>query len=558
MKWNQVRRAAVFAALLTAWVGAAAAPASAQTPTISVPGTIEATQPSSSDVDFSGQPTSVYDGGLEVVTVRFNVRQQTQVQFDVLSFFAFPTFLESQVRLYREDGNAFGPDNFVTSAQFNGTGGPDLNGSPSIVDPFLDVNLPAGTYVVAFGANPLDDAEVNAGVSNGALQGDATQSLPIRTGQYQLDIYGDVDQDFPISNVTQGTQFATIQNAVDTSDNGDVIELPAGTVLESGIVINGRELTIRGAGMAETAIDAQRQGTIFTMRNADVTIEGMALRNGLADAANGGGAMVAQASTVIARDVELSGHHSNGFGAGAVYLDGVVNARFERSVFRDNVSTISSIAVPHLFHLGAGSLDIVSCLFAGASAPNSVAGSSMRIASSNGGSLNARIRNSTFADLGGDIRHLNFLQSGVSGDVSNCVFDDNGITAVSFAGSRIALNNNVYNNAPAGNIDAVPVFIDPANGDYRLAAGSPGIDAADADAYLAAGGGFFDLAGGARTNNDAGVADTGVGAIPFLDAGAYEFQGNTLTADDADFNNDGAVDTFDLLDLLILIDAFGD
>ena len=46
----------------------------------------------------------------------------------------------------------------------------------------------------------------------------------------------------------------------------------------------------------------------------------------------------------------------------------------------------------------------------------------------------------------------------------------------------------LYAGATGDNIDGVPTFVDPINGDYRLAAGSLGIDAADHDAYVAAGG----------------------------------------------------------------------
>ena len=96
-----------------------------------------------------------------------------------------------------------------------------------------------------------------------------------------------------------------------------------------------------------------------------------------------------------------------------------------------------------------------------------------------------------------------------------------------------------------GNFSIDPGFIDPANGFYMLASGSPCIDAGDnlaaQDAHP------LDLAQLPRFVDDTGTPDIGFGHAPIIDMGAYEFQGISCRAD---FNNDGHVNTQDFLAFL--------
>jgi hypothetical protein len=65
-----------------------------------------------------------------------------------------------------------------------------------------------------------------------------------------------------------------------------------------------------------------------------------------------------------------------------------------------------------------------------------------------------------------------------------------------------------------------PRFVDAANRDYRLAAGSPGIDAGTSEGTPP-----LDAAGHARVDDPA-VRDTGGGDAPYYDIGAYERVGD--------------------------------
>ena len=118
-------------------------------------------------------------------------------------------------------------------------------------------------------------------------------------------------------------------------------------------------------------------------------------------------------------------------------------------------------------------------------------------------------------------------------------------------GEAVAVRySNIQNGWPGdGNIDVAPLFVDARKGDYRLAAGSPCIDAADNNALPADI--TLDLDGNDRFVNDFTTRDTGLGAPPIVDMGAYEFQ---IKGCPWDLDGD---DTVDSTDLIILLATWG-
>jgi hypothetical protein len=81
-----------------------------------------------------------------------------------------------------------------------------------------------------------------------------------------------------------------------------------------------------------------------------------------------------------------------------------------------------------------------------------------------------------------------------------------------------------------GNINADPLFTNPAAGDYTLQPGSPAIDAGSN--ALVPSGIALDFAGLPRFIDDPGTPNTGVGPAPIADMGAHEFQPQSLCRPD--------------------------
>ncbi len=104
----------------------------------------------------------------------------------------------------------------------------------------------------------------------------------------------------------------------------------------------------------------------------------------------------------------------------------------------------------------------------------------------------------------------------------NCILWDGGDEIWRSGGPTIDItHSNVHGGwSGSGNIDADPLFVDPDNGDYRLSAGSPCIDAGDNTAVPE--GIRRDLDGNPRFVN--GTTSFQLASGPIVDMGAYEYQ----------------------------------
>jgi parallel beta-helix repeat protein len=109
-------------------------------------------------------------------------------------------------------------------------------------------------------------------------------------------------------------------------------------------------------------------------------------------------------------------------------------------------------------------------------------------------------------------------------EVSNSIVRGNTWGSLGNLESHLVTFSDIEGGHPGiGNIDADPLFVDPLNGDYRLSAGSPAIDAGDNTAVPE--GVYTDLEGNHRFWDDPATPDTGFGEPPNVDMGAYEFPG---------------------------------
>jgi parallel beta-helix repeat protein len=69
----------------------------------------------------------------------------------------------------------------------------------------------------------------------------------------------------------------TIQDAIDSARQGDIIRIPAGIYYEH-VVVN-KTITLAGSGVNGTVVDGSNNGTIITVTANNVTITGFTLRN---------------------------------------------------------------------------------------------------------------------------------------------------------------------------------------------------------------------------------------------------------------------------------------
>ncbi|MCA9997412.1 MAG: hypothetical protein KDE56_16750, partial [Anaerolineales bacterium] len=172
------------------------------------------------------------------------------------------------------------------------------------------------------------------------------------------------------------------------------------------------------------------------------------------------------------------------------------------------------------------------------------------------------INNSTFSEnynSGPVSSNRDFFITGGTANIRNTIFGSgetliSGATTINIAHSVVAASTLGSGITVGANVVVAEViFVDKdgadnvlgtADDDLRLRAGSPAIDIGENGAVP--GSLTVDLGGNPRFYDDPSIADTGSGTAPIVDAGAYEFQGDScggLTAvyvdDSATGNNDG-------------------
>jgi hypothetical protein len=380
------------------------------------------------------------------------------------------------------------------------------------------------------------------------------------------------------------SEFAAIQEAIDAADAGDTIIVAAGTY-GGNITWENKDLLIQGAGEGLSIIDGGgvSRGIYTSGLTAASTLERFTITNGYHE--DGGAGMLNSHSNLTVTDCTFSYNtipHTGSNGGGGMHNE-YSNPTVTGCTFSDNVgapgggmlNTESSPTVTGcnftentngiVIQFGGGMCNqmnsspiVTNCIFSG---NKSEFGAGM---ADFGGDTDSKVTNCTFIDntaraAGGGMY--------IYGDptVANCTFIDNTdgggmhingnptVVNCTFSGNTDHLAGGIYNhsgsptvancilwgNSPVevsgsttinyscvlggwpgtGNIAGDPLFVDPANGDLRLLPSSPCIDAGDNSATV---GISEDLDGYPRFIDDPITPDTGSGAPPVVDMGAYE------------------------------------
>jgi subtilisin family serine protease len=391
----------------------------------------------------------------------------------------------------RDDAGAlaFGFNGFVTVAIKPGTGTPGatLGGATTI---------PLQNGVASFTGLAVSrggEGFVLTASGGGLATGDSAP-FAVLPGVIRVSTAGDDAR----PGDTWATAMRSVQAAVNAAPPGDEVWVAAGAyigalTLKPGVSLYGGFAgteTLRAGRapwMNATVLDGGGAGPVVTFpagATPATVLDGFTVRNG--GAAFGAGIFADGASPTINGNI-IRDNSASAFGGG-LYLSG--NAVVRNNLFRGNSANIG----------GAVYAQGGAPVFAG----NTVA-------------------DNTAAMDGGGLA-FNDSEAVVANNI--VAFNSSGVYVEPFTSNLPAfIANDVHGNAayafydadPAGadgNIAADPAFADRAAGDYRLAAGSPCIDAGN-DAYAVSGG--LDLTGTARVQGahvDIGACETAT-VLPF-------------------------------------------
>lgn len=295
--------------------------------------------------------------------------------------------------------------------------------------------------------------------------------------------------------------------------NDNSYHLISGTGSNSTAVIDG--FTVRG-GNANGSGNNNKGGGIICLSNASPTVRNCRFEDNRCTF--GGGAGYVNGSPSFT-DCEFINNIGGSYG-GAFDIASSGAIKFDRCLFDGNTAA------------RAGAVEIFST--SGARVTNSVFTGNISTGSGGGGALwigsgsSATVVNCTVVGNQSTVNATaGLLVSGASLTIANNIFFDNaGPGNAQNSANQVSGTSSVTYSiveggiAGVGNLSTAPTFENAGAGDYRLANGSSGVDAGRNASVPA--GILLDKAGNARFWDVQSVVDTGSGAAPQVDMGAYE------------------------------------
>jgi len=258
-------------------------------------------------------------------------------------------------------------------------------------------------------------------------------------------------------------------------------------------------------------------GLYSSEHNHTLLFDQVLFLDNVSEEASGGGVALVGGAPATIQSCLIEGNTAAGFHGGGLF-SGSLDLTLRDTVVRNNDAAMLGGG------LWAGHHTIVQSLIAGNRAGQEGGGIYLPIVQSGRSAfINSTVVGNVARRRGGGIVVAE-TESNFNGWMRNSIIWHNQPRALAAPADLSVHRSNVELGwSGVGNLDADPRFVDPVNGDYRLAAGSPCIDAGDNEGVDLT----LDLSGQPRFHDDPGMPDAGLGSGAIIDMGAYEFQGRT-------------------------------
>jgi predicted outer membrane repeat protein len=337
-----------------------------------------------------------------------------------------------------------------------------------------------------------------------------------------------------------GYPYTSIQMAITAATNGDTVLVHDGIYVEN-INFSGKAITVRSAnGAAGTIIDGNASGSVVTFNTGEGSgsiLDGFTIRNGSGDSEGWGGGIYCILSSPTIINCTINGNTANsGGGIGfnnssspiitnctisgnTALIGGGIQSRsssptITNCTINGNTGTWASGGIGVDW---GSSASITNCIITGNTAGS---GGGINGYTSSSTIINCTISGNTATVSGGgiyfDSADASLKNSILWGNVPNQW--DRAATG-GFSSLTYTDIDHEFGEMGNGNIRQDPLFVDPANGDFRLQPASPCIDAGTSE-----GAPSTDMDGFPRYDYPQ-VPNIGGGTYPYYDMGAHEYVG---------------------------------